>query len=201
MPLKRVLTVSDPGLREVSAELLSRMRDVGFGPDVVVGIATGGVRVAEAMGIDGSIPVFTCRMRRASTEVKERSRSDRVLKALPRGLADLLRVAEDWVGERRRPEPVDPSDVLIHELSAIAEQVRTHGFKRVAVVDDAVDSGATLACVVETLRGLLPASVAVRSAVITQTRPEASRLVTADFCLYDQVLVRFPWSLDYRGGP
>lgn len=199
MPLKGVLTVSGPGLRDVSAELLSRMRDVGFAPEVVVGIATGGVRVVEAMEVDESIAVFTCRLRRASTQTKERSRSGHILRALPRRVADGLRVVEDWFGARRPVLPVQAPDLLVQELTAVADHVRAHGLQRVAVVDDAVDSGATLACVMDTLRGLLPRGVDLRSAVVTQTRPEESRLVGADFSLYELVLVRFPWSLDYRG--
>lgn len=69
------------------------------------------------------------------------------------------------------------------------------GARRILIVDDAVDSGESMKKVVETVRGLNPRA-SVRTAAITLTTPAPA--VSPDYYLYNQVLVRFPWSKDYR---
>lgn len=66
--------------------------------------------------------------------------------------------------------------------------------QNILIVDDAVDSGATLLAVVEAVRIDMPGAE-VRSAVITQTTP--SPVITPDYTLYNnRTLIRFPWSMD-----
>jgi hypoxanthine phosphoribosyltransferase len=65
---------------------------------------------------------------------------------------------------------------------------------RVMVVDDAVDSGVTLAAVLRTLRESCPPGTELRTAAITVTRP--SPAVEPDYALWRGVLCRFPWSFD-----
>jgi hypothetical protein len=57
-----------------------------------------------------------------------------------------------------------------------------------------VDSGATLATVIELLRSMCPSGTEIRSAVITVTLD--SPRVMPDFVLHHRVLCRFPWSFD-----
>lgn len=198
MPLKRVVTISDDRLPVLSADLLSLMRREGFEPDVILGIATGGAKVVEAMGATG-LPSFTCRLRRPTTATKERAPGKRVVTRVPYAVLDLLRIAEDWMGSRKPLVPAEATAVLRDELAELDTFVRASGARRVAVVDDALDSGATLDCVMRTLKEIVPAQVEIRAAVVTQTRPARARLICADFSLYDLVLLRFPWSLDFKG--
>jgi hypoxanthine phosphoribosyltransferase len=67
----------------------------------------------------------------------------------------------------------------------------------VLVVDDAVDSGVTLATVLRLLRESSPPDTQFRSAVVTVTL--AQPLAEPDFVLYRGVLCRFPWSFDAAG--
>lgn len=65
---------------------------------------------------------------------------------------------------------------------------------RILVVDDAVDSGATLRTVIATIRSTWP-DAEIRSAVLTVTRSRP--LILPDYTLYPRgTLLRFPWSLD-----
>jgi hypoxanthine phosphoribosyltransferase len=68
---------------------------------------------------------------------------------------------------------------------------------RVLVVDDAIDSGATMATVVEQLRDAVGDGGEVRTAVLTITTRTA--VFQPDFTLYRQTLCRFPWSHDFQG--
>jgi hypoxanthine phosphoribosyltransferase len=117
---------------------------------------------------------------------------------LPYAITDRLRVIEDRIGQQEPLTIPAPTETLTEELTRIGEEVVAKGIQRVAVVDDAVDSGATLACVMRTLRESLPASVEVRSAVITTTRLPELTAGHPDFKIYDLTLLRFPWSFDYK---
>jgi hypoxanthine phosphoribosyltransferase len=163
----------------------------GYEPDVLVGIATGGAVVARSLTphLPGEPPAVVVRLRRPATGVKERLRADRLLRRLPTRVANLLRWIEVELRERflRPTAPEGASDVGPEVRRAIA------GAERVLVVDDTVDSGRTLTAAVEIVRDAAP-DTEVRTAVLTSTWRNPP--VRPDYCLYDRVLLRFPWSLD-----
>lgn len=199
MSLKPVVTISDDRLRTLGTELMANMEQQGFVPDAVIGIATGGLRVVEAMPRHPSLTVMSCRLRRPGTAAKEGNRLWlATVRRLPYVLTNLLRVLEDRVHARRVVTVRAPTETLLREVTWIKDEVIRKGIKRVVVVDDAVDSGATLACVMAALRDSLPPSVELRSAVITVTRDREQRAIDPDFRLFDLTLLRFPWSFDYK---
>ncbi len=160
-----------------------------FAPDLVVAIASGGTYVAERMFTN--IPHTDISARRPSTQSKGRMEfAWRVIKALPEPLRNLLRITESKLLAKRRPATeFDPSSI-----NGTAYQ----GAKNILVVDDAVDSGATLGTVLDALRDIVP-NANIRSAVLTITT--ARPAVYPDYTIYhytDKTLLRFPWSKDYR---
>lgn len=176
--MKKVMTLSE----EAFAGACSRLEAATARPDVVLGIETGGRFVAEAM--HAAVPHCYVRLQRASTPRKGRLRC--LLARLPRPVADALRVAESWLRGLRRPEPVEFRGELPRELQ---------GRRRVLIVDDAVDSGATMHAVREAVRRACPeAEVECAAIAVTTRRP----LVVPDKYLYNNVLIRFPWSMDSR---
>ncbi|MBC7799187.1 MAG: hypothetical protein H7Z10_01075, partial [Gemmatimonadaceae bacterium] len=64
----------------------------------------------------------------------------------------------------------------------------------VLIVDDAVDSGATLAAVLAEVRRLAPPGARIETAAITVTT--AAPIATPDHALFNRQLCRFPWSMD-----
>jgi hypoxanthine phosphoribosyltransferase len=62
------------------------------------------------------------------------------------------------------------------------------------IVDDAVDTGVTLAVVMEALVKRAPAAATIRSAVVTLTTTKP--VIAPDYVLIRQKLCRFPWSMD-----
>jgi hypothetical protein len=200
MPFKSVITVSNERLQVLSAALIDLMHHRGFVPEAVVGIANGGVRVIEAMPKREGLIVWSCRLQRSSTEhMKQASIWRKVLRYLPYPLTNLLRVSEDWLRGLRDVTVPPPTASLAEELGRITAEIERRGIQRVAVIDDAADSGVTLACVMGCLRDGLPESVELRSAVITATRGPERAAMSPDFSLFDRTLLRFPWSLDYKG--
>ena len=82
------------------------------------------------------------------------------------------------------------------ELPADIDILLRQGEKNVLLVDDAIDTGATLKLIKDTLAERYPLAV-IKIAVITVTSNHP--LIDADYYLFhDRTLVRFPWSNDVK---
>ena len=168
-------------------------------PDVLIGIPTGGRHVARAMakatGFTTPILEMTCR--RPSSKLKPGSGAiKRTIAKLPRPALDRLRVIEHAILTRMSGSPPStPYRFEQRELDAIERWAAGAGRRpTILVVDDAVDSGATLSQVLERVRHLAPRNATILSAAITVTtaRPRAM----PDYSLFHRQLCRFPWALD-----
>ncbi|MGH7041240.1 MAG: phosphoribosyltransferase [Acetobacteraceae bacterium] len=195
MPALRVVTLAREDFDRACGDLL-RLVARSYAPTMLVGIRTGGLVVAEAMArtTPAPPPVMPLTCRRAGTQAKARvPLLGRALSALPRPMADGLRKAEFnlTAGRRRTRNPPQAPD----EAEAAAIAARTFAnTERLLVVDDAVDSGVTLAAVLTTLRRRCAPATLIRSAVITQTLENP--VIAPDYALHRSVLCRFPWSFD-----
>jgi hypoxanthine phosphoribosyltransferase len=178
----------------------SLMRTVlqDYKPTLLVGVRTGGLIVAEAMArsFAQSLPVMPLTCRRPSTATKSRlPLLHEVLTMLPRDAVDAMRILEHRLFAPRRQRLAKIPNVDHAEAAAIAMFLRNaHSRQCVLVVDDAVDSGVTLATVTELLRGTCAEETEIRTAVVTVTLEQPR--ITPDYSLYHGVLCRFPWSFD-----
>jgi uncharacterized protein len=176
---------------------LIRMVRCDYAPALLVGVRTGGLAVAESMARLTSLPVLPLTCRRPTTGFKSRLPGLKPLLAtLPEPLLNALRRAEHrLVSGHRRSE--QSAEIDLAEAFAIGNWLRmVSRATRVLVVDDAVDSGVTLATVLQTFREVCPPGLEVRTAVITVTTEEPA--VAPDYALFRGVLCRFPWSFDAR---
>lgn len=182
----KVLTLS-PDLFQEAAECLEERVARDFAPDLVVSIAAGGVHVARRMfGEVGHISVIC---RRPSTGRKDRSkRTFQVIRRLPLWARNAMRLAE--AGLLKRGGAKERRVIVARDNEPLVS-----GARRILVVDDAVDSGESLAAVLAALKALSP-EAQIRSAAITVTT--ASPVASPDYSIYSRILVRFPWSKDYR---
>ena len=203
----RVQTVGHEQFREGCGRLWD-VAQQAFRPELVVGIRSGGWRVAEEMKLtraprDVVFVPLTCR--RPTSDVKGKSRTFKlILKILPYFVLDGLRLVEYYaltlprcraVIKHGAGEPRVPDAAEVDAVRSAAAGLRPGA--RVLVVDDSLDSGATLASVITTLRSVLPPDVAVRTAAFTVLGP--APIVDADFFLYRRINCRFPWSYDFHG--
>ncbi len=176
---------------------LIRMVERDYAPALLVGVRTGGLVVAETMAQVVPLPVLPLTCRRPSTSFKSLIPGLRPLLAtLPEPVLNGLRRAEHRLisGHRRATQAVH---IDLDEAAAIGDRLRNmRRDARVLVVDDAVDSGVTLATVLRTLTEASPPEVELRSAVITATTDDPA--VDPDYALFRGVLCRFPWSFDAR---
>ena len=67
--------------------------------------------------------------------------------------------------------------------------------KSILIIDDAIDSGKTMFVVNENIKRRFP-KAKIKIAVISWTLNES--IIKPDFYLYKNILVRFPWSLDFK---
>ena len=68
--------------------------------------------------------------------------------------------------------------------------------KNILIIDDAIDTGKTMFIVKSNLNKLFP-NAQIKNAVISWTIE--SSIIKPDYYLFKNVLVRFPWSKDYKG--
>jgi phosphoribosylpyrophosphate synthetase len=179
------------------ADLMAVVTDGGR-PDALVAIPSGGLHVAHAMAeaMPHGMPILSLTCRRPTTQYKNNLAALKKLVAgLPRPIADRLRVWEHAFLARRPPSgELPPYRFDEAELARLDEWLAQAGpAPSLVVVDDAVDSGATMLRVVQAIQSRLPGA-RVRSAAVTVTT--ARPLIQPDHALYQRQLCRFPWSLD-----
>ncbi len=197
---KRVVTISEQELPSLAQKLLDQMAADGFVPDALLGIATGGAIIVDSLPPGSAISRFTCTMQRRSTALKQKSRfGRRVLSKMPYFVTDTLRLIEDRVGQRSTPSPAPPPN-FEQSINAVAEAARKQNLHCIAVIDDAVDSGVTLACVTEALRAAV-ARMLQSAAVRSLARAPRPRLFISQTSQSTRTLLSFSLVFDYKGIP
>lgn len=180
----KVLTLDSILLAEECRRLAECVNNSGFRPDAVVAVRRGGSFVASAMAeYIGERPVFTVDCSRQSTRHKGNLMRT-VLKCMPLTVRDWLRNVEHRFLTRRK---TSPATVLPDVPSEISH------YRRILILDDAVDTGVTLQAVYRAVSAAAPSSY-IRTAVLTVTT--AFPLIFPDYTLHRNLLLRFPWSLD-----
>lgn len=181
----KVITLHKEDFETACKELESMVRR-SFAPDLVIGIANGGVNVAEL--IFGGVGHVVVKLQRPGTQTKEKiSLVMRCIKRMPEPVKNCLRMFESSLLSLRKPVKRDSKNIEI-DIPASS--------RRILIVDDAVDSGVTMLAVVEAVKKLAP-DADIRTCAITCTTPQP--LLTPDYFLYNnRTLIRFPWSNDYR---
>lgn len=170
-----------------------------YQPDLVVGVLTGGGYVGREMmkALPESLDrkYTEIKIQRLSTKKKEKGLLKVIIKYSPTFLLNWMRMLESVVLERKakKDNPKRTGTIIIPEE---IDEFLKESPKKILLVDDAIDSGATLNLLKEHL-GIYYKDAAIKLAVITVTTPHP--ITDADYYLYhDRVLVRFPWSNDVK---
>lgn len=177
---ENVLEIRLSEIDRLAADLAGRVRAEGFVPEVVVYVETGARLPARALCRLFGVPAIAVWVRRPGARIK--SLLAPIAALLPRTIKDFLRNAE----ERSQIHGTSTRRVKWEVPIALAGQ-------RVLIVDDAADTGRTVAAVrAELVRCGVPAT-SIRAAVLAATQPAALQVV--DFHLFAQKC-RMPWSAD-----
>ena len=197
----KVISLNYDSLNQVCENLFQKIKSSNFKPDLILGVKSGGEYISkkifsliqsENYGEEQKKTLTSyhprlefCHPVRVSSQNKKRHLKN-YLKFLPTFLLNILRVLEAkflFKGKARK----DFLDISLPDLS---------DYKRILVIDDAVDSGSTLDFINSKIR-MVNSQAQIRNAVITVTRNDSS--FPPDFFIFsNKTLVRFPWSIDAK---
>ena len=85
---------------------------------------------------------------------------------------------------------------IIYIGDALKKEIEKLTSGKILIFDDAIDSGDTILESIKIIKQINP-RLDIKIAVITVTRKMTK--LKPDYSLYDSVMIRFPWSLDYKG--
>ena len=203
----QVVTLTPTLLAKACSQLSQRVKAGGFDPLLIIGIQQGGAEVAKLMKEDFPEAAYCeVRLSRPDTPQKSQGWKHRLLHSMHIWLCNVLRIVESRVNEWRSKgnEPVRIGQIrLPEEIAALlsnpsnpSNPSNSSNPPSVLLVDDAIDTGATIHQARLQLLEQFP-NIILRVAVITVTTPHP--ICDADFFLYhNRTLCRFPWSNDYR---
>lgn len=180
----KVKTLSPQLFVQTCRQLRDTVEASGFHPDVIIAIPRAGHWIQDAGWSD--YPKYPVELIRPS-KGKLKKKVSGIIKRLPLWLRDNIRI---WEARKlvKRKEHMATTGIVLPSLP--------DNVKKILLIDDAVDSGATLKAIVEKFKAEHP-HADIRSAVITLTYPKA--IYKPDYCIFnDAILIRTPWSIDMR---
>lgn len=189
----KVLTLNTETFEKESLKLISKLE---VNPDLVVGILSGGGHVLEAIkkhpNVKSSLfEVVT--LQRQSTNVKQRFLKP-VLSIFPYSILNWLRILESNSVKAKisnlNLEKLQDNTIAFDTRNTIAKPI-----KNILIIDDAIDSGKTMFVVKSNLQQKFP-KAKIKIAVLAWTID--SSIIKPDYYLYNNILLRFPWSNDYK---
>ena len=182
LPMKKVVTLNNEGFISACKCLEAEILSSGFLPDVVVGIESGGRYVADEIFLEQTHCYIA--KHRPGSKSKKNILSG-IIGRLPVPVADMLRIIESYMLSIRKLKNTHAFE------TDIPSNIRDSS--KILVVDDAIDTGNTMLSVVMSLKNTNP-SAEIRTAVIVRTLTSSRH--KPDYCLYNNILIRFPWSID-----
>lgn len=183
---RRVVTLTEMSLDPLSRSLASEIDSVCGRPDLIVGISIPGMEIARRIAAQWpDVGVVGAESHRCGTPFKRLAPVRCILRRLPRPVADTLRVLESRFGSRTATARTVTLPAPMPQLSQCP---------LVLIVDDAVDSGATLLGAVNAVRAVY-ADARILTATIAVTRRDCA-CPPRFSALPPGLLVRFPWAPD-----
>ncbi|WP_313375573.1 phosphoribosyltransferase family protein [Chishuiella sp.] len=162
---------------------------------LVIGIKEGGMPLAEMVVeklqtyTSQKVDLIGVLCQRSSTKNKRNKRNkiilEKSLNLLPESLLNKLRIIEHSFLINKRD---------LHREVHIPEDIDYTKYNKILIVDDAVDSGATLKKVLDGVNKNINSEVDITTLSVVVTDTKAS--IIPDYYLYSDVLIRFPWSID-----
>ena len=178
----KIISLDWQSFSEACKKLRSAVDNSGFKPDTVIAIPRGGSYLLQYGWNDAATTKINIHKPSGFSLKKHAAK---LIKLMPLALRDRLRI---WDAKRliRRSDHMTNTTI---EIPALDDSV-----KKILLVDDAVDSGATLLAVISKLKEMRT-DIDVRCAAITVTSDRP--LCMPDYFLYhNSTLIRMPWSID-----
>ena len=165
----------------------------------LIGVRTGGAVVArlvysylEKQGMN--LKYYEAGASRYAAAAKNSHNIKIFFKYSPMFFLDWLRLVEHYCVNLRMKLTDDVKRSVCLD-SRLVDYLANLDEGQLIIIDDAIDSGATVKILIDEIKLINPElAVNVAVLVVTQNKP----LVSPDVCLYRNVLIRFPWSSDFK---
>lgn len=195
-----VITLTSTNLEKQSVAIAKKILKTKWTPDIIIGIATGGIYVSrpikeELIRKSWKGKYYEIKLSRQSTEARKKLKIKVLLTKLPYFILNKLRKIEAFTFETLKANSYDPvkekkivlSDDLINDIK---------NSNSVLLVDDAIDTGSTVLAIKNVVKKI-NTNINVKVAVLTVTQKKP--YIEPDYTIYKRVLLRCPWSEDYKG--
>jgi len=166
---------------------------------LVLGVREGGIPIAQMvynqlkMVNHLKVDLDDVLCQRPTTKVKKKNQQrEELVKTIfrwtPEVLLNQLRIAEHHLITSKKVNPT-------REVS-FRQPIDFSWYDLILIVDDAVDTGYSMTEIINHIRVVSKSHPHIKtlSAVVTKGNP----VITPDYFLYRDVLIRFPWSLDAK---
>lgn len=194
----QVIELLETEFKEKCSELCDNILS-DYRPELVIGILTGGGAVARIVveNFDKKVDFLYTELRvvRPSTSLKKQINVGKMLSFLPTWLLNKLRILEVVLLELKS-KIVTPHRIGVVTFDENVDRFLRKKNSRILIIDDCIDTGATLKLVEEQLVEKYGNLNEIRFAVITKAHKKP--IVEVNYFLYDRVLIRFPWSFDTK---
>lgn|GEM_PF-306733 len=195
--IMKVINLLGSDFTNACQKLKAKVTDV-YEPDLVIGVATGGAVVLEHMGFESDKKTVIIKRQRPFTKVKRNIKLEVWLPYFPRWVNDIIRELElrfnEYCFNKNNRKLNDKKSELIILQGSVEDFV---GAKRILMVDDSVDSGATLTECIDFVRSHLSPDAEIRTASINVTFKNP--VIPPTYTLYPRTIIRYPWASDVRG--
>lgn len=195
-PKTPTLTLSPERLEEEARRLAEALSSEQAQPTYIVAILDAGRFVADALArqIPYEVVLVNIVCRRPTTRLKRLlGPLFRLARLLPLRFRDTLRSQE--LHRITKITDSERSVIMSPEEQSILASASNNIMASVLIVDDCVDTGASLAASYAYVRSLVGKDLPVYTAAIAVSLD--SPIKEPDFCLYRNVGLRGPWSFDY----
>lgn len=170
-----------------------------YRPDIIIGIAKGGdivgSKIYEYLKVDNFIRYYTVKIQHPCTIFMKNFGIKKLFKIMPKRSLNLLRKIILYIREfnwtyfshniKRIGEVKLPDNVI--------KYISEHNYCKILIIDDAIDSGKTISLVYDYIKSINRYSI-VKCGVLNTTFRKPC--FTPHYCLYDRIILRFPWAFD-----
>ncbi|MFV0541721.1 MAG: phosphoribosyltransferase [Aestuariibaculum sp.] len=188
-----VITLDKTNLELACGELMSK---IDFRPDLVVGIANGGIFLLSAFGSTENFKnaYFKEIKPKRKVNIKNNFIVRFILRRIPVRLANYLRLIESKKIQQSLGD-LDLNKLTGFKLKLDMADLPKEKIEHILIVDDAIDTGKTMFVVKNNLNRLFT-NAQIKTAVLSWTL--TGSIVKPDYYMFKDVLVRYPWSKDFK---
>ncbi|PIA78076.1 hypothetical protein BFR04_07545 [Gaetbulibacter sp. 4G1] len=168
-------------------------------PDIVVEVLSAGGYLGKAIKVDekfNKAQYKQIKIQRRREYIKQSIVFRTLLKILPYIILDRLRLYESKKAKNSiralNLDELQKDNISFDHLGFSHQK----SVKNVLIIDDAIDTGRTMFIIKNSLQKQFP-KANIKTAIISWTLENS--IIKPDFYIYKNVLVRFPWSKDYKG--